>query len=240
MRGRAWVAGESSLPWGAGGFPSSGKLARVELIEHFCQPTDGLTGMAAAVSGTGASVTGGTAPAGRIGVTEITTGTTTTGRSAVQSTVTAVLLGGGRHRYRIDANVPTASDGTDTFTVHLGYFDNLGSEPTDGVCFRYTHGTNSSRWECVTRSNGSETATDSGVGLSAGTFRVFEIEANAAGTSVAFYIDGVLKATHTENIPTGSGREMGFGARILKSAGTTSRSVQLDLIAWSFEPSTVL
>jgi hypothetical protein len=50
------------------------------------------------------------------------------------------------------------------------------------------------------------------------------IDVNAAGTSAIFAVDGATVATITTNIPTGSGRELGYGAFALKSAGTTATS----------------
>jgi hypothetical protein len=37
-------------------------------------------------------------------------------------------------------------------------------------------------------------------------------------------------ATHTANIPTGAGRELGFGYLLIKSVGTTARTVDFDYL----------
>lgn len=237
---RDWRAGDSGLPWGAGGFPSSGTLARVELVEHFTQIGDSMAGVLVSSSGASAGPSAVAAPAGRVGVVSLSTGTDTTGRSSVTSGNAAVPFGSGRLRLRWDVNVPTASDGTDTFTARVGFADTLSGDSADGAYFRYTHGTNGGRWECVTRAAGSETATDSGVELSAGTFRVFEIEVNPDATLAAFYVDGSPVQTHTDDIPTGSGRETGFAAGLVKSAGATARTIEVDLMAFSFDPISLL
>jgi len=72
-------------------------------------------------------------------------------------------------------------------------------DPTDGIFFRASGIGN---WYAVTRAATVETTTDAGIAQSATTFRTFKFVTNSAGTSVEFYIDGVLKATHTTNIPT--------------------------------------
>ncbi|MBI5970577.1 MAG: hypothetical protein HY884_05430 [Deltaproteobacteria bacterium] len=54
-------------------------------------------------------------------------------------------------------------------------------------------------WKAVTTSGGTSTTTDTGV---AGTNSWQKLKVVATSTSVAFYIDDVLKATHTTNIPT--------------------------------------
>lgn len=70
---------------------------------------------------------------------------------------------------------------------------------SDEIAFILSGG--SANWKCVTRlSSGGTTTTDSGVAEVVGTPNVLKIVATPS--SVLFYIDGVLKATHTTNIPT--------------------------------------
>ena len=93
-------------------------------------------------------------------------------------------------------NVQAAQDGA---VRRIGFetAQTASGDPTNGIFFRAT---NLGNWYAVTRSGGAETATDSGVAQST-TFHQFKILQNSVGTSVTFYIDGVLKATHTTNIP---------------------------------------
>jgi len=182
-------------------------------------------------------------PANRIGILSLDTGTTTTGLVSIYGMNTLLQLGSGRVRWRADANIPTASDGTETFTVRGGLGDSFltGADGADAVFFRYTHSVNSGQWVCVTRSNSVETTTNTAVSATPGatTYQTLELEVNAAGNSVDFRINGATVATHTTNIPTGgSGRELGCGTAILKSAGTTSRSLYLDNQWIRFERST--
>jgi len=58
-------------------------------------------------------------------------------------------------------------------------------------------------------------------------FQILRVECDQDRAEVRFYIDGVLKATHTTNIPTTSQR-MGLGLKIYKSAGTTQRELWID------------
>jgi hypothetical protein len=55
---------------------------------------------------------------------------------------------------------------------------------------------------------------------------------NADASSVGFYIDGVLVATHTTNIPLPV-IGFSFDSIIQKSAGLTSRTMQMDYSAIS-------
>jgi hypothetical protein len=88
-------------------------------------------------------------------------------------------------------------DGTVTGAILIGYGAGVSS-PIDGAYFRSTDGGN---WFAVTRENGNETFTDTGVAPTLGTFRNFRIQVEADRSAVRFYIDGTLVATHTTNIP---------------------------------------
>lgn len=121
------------------------------------------------------------------------------------------------------------SDATDTVTARWGLMDVKNGEPVDGVFFRYIHSTYSGRWQTVTRSNSVETVNDSGVAATT-TFQKLKIKINEAATSAEFYINDVLVRTHTTNIPTGSSRVTGFGGSVVKSAGTNSRTIEMDYI----------
>jgi hypothetical protein len=185
----------------------------------------------AAWSGAGASVTDVTLGSlNGIGINTLNLGTSTSGKASISSgALNCMKLGSGIARYSAKVNIPVLSNGTDTFITQIGFMDNVTGTPSDSVSFRYTHSVNAGEWEAVTRSNGVETATDTNVAVVAGTFKTFRIEVNAAGTSVGFYIDDVLVATNTTNIPTGAGRELGYGIRGEKTAGTTATSgAQID------------
>jgi hypothetical protein len=183
---------------------------------------------AANAAGTGAAFTAITGLTGVFGVWSLDMGTTTTGYVSLMNSANVTNLnirfGEGRAKFQAKGAIHVLSDGTNTFTSRIGFLDTNFGESADGAFFRYTHGVNSGEWQAVTRSNNTETATDTNVAVVADAFKRFRIEVNAAGTSVAFYIDDVLVATNTANIPTGVGRDVGYGAMGLKSAGTAATS----------------
>lgn len=197
-----------------------------------------------ATSGTGSSVSINAGIAGRIGLASIYAGTASNGRSAVYLNDALCLFGGGRHSYQCEHRLFSLSDGTNTYTAWAGWINtaNSASTPTNGAFFRYTHGTNSGKYQCVTVSAGAENATDSGVTASASVFHDMEIEVNAAATSVRFWIDGVqVGGTHSTaaNIPTATGRECGPAIKILNSLGTAGvRATLADFLAYRFDPTT--
>lgn len=69
-------------------------------------------------------------------------------------------------------------------------------------------------WDCVTADGSAETVTSSGVVVGDGERHVFEIvfDTDVGGPTVAFYIDGVLKAVHSTHLPA-LGLRLGFGGK---------------------------
>lgn len=197
-------------------------------------------GLAETNSGTGAATTqqaiNGT---GRPGLVRSTTGTTATGRSALSSGVAAVAFNGGSWFYETAVNVTTLSTSTERYQLLIGFRDTLNAaNQVDGVYFLYDEGgvstgsTAAAYWQTVTASNSTRTfnASLTQTTVNAATWVRLGIEINAAGTSVTFYIDGTAVATHTANIPTGTARALGFGTLIIKSVGTTARTVDFDYV----------
>jgi hypothetical protein len=165
------------------------------------------------------------------GVIAILTGIATNGNGTLaKANITqAYMIGSGSSlRLRFRALINTLSNGTETFTVRIGFIDSITGDGTDGLFFRYTHSVNGGRWESVARSGGSETASDTGVAPAAGVYQILDVSVNAAGTQCEFYIDNVLTATIATNVPSGSSNLTNIMAKIEKSAGTTSRYIAID------------
>lgn len=190
-----------------------------------------------ASSGTGANVTqAGAQAANRPGVAQLTTGTTTTGRAAIHKGLTAIQLAGGALVLEWAIRIPTLSDGTETFDVWCGLGDEIASSnQTDGIYFRYDHDT-SANWLAVVAKAGSRTSTDTTVAVAANTWVKLRIEVNASATEALFYVDGSLVRTETgSNIPNTASNLCGVILAMLKSAGTTARTVQAD---WEYDTQT--
>jgi hypothetical protein len=158
-------------------------------------------GVTQQVTGTGAATSIGNGVAGRSGVIQIASGTSTTGRCSLASGQVTVL-GGGRVRFGTSFQLSDLSNGTNTFTWRLGLIDNGGSAPSDAVMFRYTDSVNSGKWEGVCIASSVESTVDTGITADT-SWHTFEFEVNAAATSVQFYIDGAATgAPVTTHIPT--------------------------------------
>jgi hypothetical protein len=187
------------------------------------------------ITGTGAGCTNAAIAVGnRPGMTLCTTGTTATGRAGLMTGLTAVALGQGTTTYNSAIRVTTLSDATNRYSLRVGFKDTATANQVDGAYLLYDEGgvttgsTASANWYCVTASNSTRTFTDTGTAVSAGGWDDIEIIVNGGGTSVGFYIDGVLECTHTTNIPTGTARALGHGVQMLKSLGTTARTYDVD------------
>lgn len=185
-----------------------------------------------ATSGTGSNVIniGTTTTGTRLGVIAVSTGTDTTGRAGVGTTGTALRAGVGQYRWRADIRVPTASNGTDTFTLYAGFTDLFTGLGTCGAYVTYTHGTNSGNLVFTTRSASTSTSTNlATTPVSATAWTSVEIQIDQDLAHAYCYVNGVLVATHTANIPI-STELFGAFTNIVKSAGTTSRTCELDLM----------
>jgi hypothetical protein len=166
------------------------------------------------------------------GMLTLTTTTSATAAITYLSRASALLFGSVSFSFWARVRVPTLSDATETATFQAGFVD--GTASVDGCFFRYSHGLSAGNWEAVCKSNSVETVVDTGVPVAAGTFYALKITNSASTNLTQFWLDGASVANITTNIPSATGREFGFGATLLKSAGTTARTVDLDYIGMSF------
>lgn len=186
---------------------------------------------------TGAGATSATVQAegGRPGIHAFTTGTTAAGSSELRTYNNAVRTASGRLSAEWIVRIPTLSTALEEFAFRCGFLDAAGV-PVDGAYFEYDR-TGSVNWRYGTRANSVGAPAASAVAVTAGQWYHLKVVVNDPATNVDFLIDGVLVAQVTTNIPTGAGRETGVGMHIIKSVGTTSRSVEVDLARFSHWPS---
>lgn len=171
------------------------------------------------------------------GTLALSTSTGATNSAGVNTGLNSMSFGGGSWEMSTGQRSPaTASDGTDTYQVLIGFFDVGTLNQTDGVYFLYdsqgvsTGSAASANWQIVTASNSTRTFTTTSTAVGTSTYSTLKITVNAAGTLATFYVNGVSVGTSSTNIPTGTSRGLGFGARIIKSAGTNNRQQFIDYI----------
>jgi hypothetical protein len=195
--------------------------------------TSFLSGAGASVAKNGAQVTSGN---DSVGVMEISTGTTTTGQGAMYLSLGCFVLGYGQIYTEWRVMVPVLSGAVDDYDVELGFQDTFNAQPdtNNGAYFIY-HSQTTTTWRCKTYAGGVVTITDTGTTVVANTWYKLGILINAAGTSVGFYINDVLLATNTTNIPT---LPTGWGIKNYKRLGTTARVVDIDYAQLIYTPTT--
>lgn len=137
---------------------------------------------------------------------------------------------GGRFINEHVVKLNSLPDVTDDFNVYAGFGNTAsggGLLQTDGAGFMAdrTHATSGVNWVAITSTNASRTAVDTGIPYSTNwvTLRVV-----VDPTSAYFYINDVLVATITTNIPTA--RPTGIVVGQERSAGTANRIVYGDCV----------
>lgn len=172
---------------------------------------------------------------GQLGFKTPATGTNTEGKCAV-STSLQLILGGGILTLEWSMQVPVLSAATDIFRVYAGMTDTLNAAPTNGICFEYSHGTNSGKWVAnVKHALAAAQALDTGITVDTNP-HTFKIIVNANASQVDFYIDGALVATHNTagNIPSGTGHSMQYYFNIIKEVGSTGTTNMVLSVDWAF------
>ena len=126
-----------------------------------------------------------------------------------------------------EVNVSSTGGSSNDYNRRIGLLKyGVITDPTDGIYFRTIADGN---WEAVTRSSGVETATPTSVTPTAGSWRTLKIV--STGSSIAFYINGALVATHTMNIPT-TNAFLTAGVQVQKGVSNTSAGeVLIDFIS---------
>jgi len=111
------------------------------------------------------------------------------------------------------------ADVTNDYVFICGFSDSSTGVPVDGAFFVYDRSV-STNWQVrnIASSTGSEVAGDTPVAAAAATWYKLRVVANAAGTSIAYYLNDVLYATVTSNVP-GSTRFTGVICLLAEEAG---------------------
>ena len=146
-------------------------------------------------------------------------------------------FGGGTWLYESYIAVETLSNVTNRFRFQTGFGDlATASNDNNGAIIIYDEGGTangtiaSANWQCVTSNNGVRTLTTTSVPVTTNWVKL-RIIVNADATSITYFIDGSLVATHTTNIPTYAlGRRFKVKQGIFKTIGTTNRNVNCDYL----------
>ena len=149
-------------------------------------------------------------------------------------------FGGGAWNYEALININTLSTALERYRMIFGFGSVISnSSEADGVFITYDEGGTangtiaSANWQCVTVANSVRTLTTSTTAVTASAWNKLRIEINAAGTSVTFYVNGTVIATHTTNIPLASNsRYVLMKTGLAKTIGITTRGFYCDYIGY--------
>lgn len=138
------------------------------------------------------------------GIKTLSSGTTsgTIGRITLGGSATELTIVPGDISYI--AFVVRPVSGTTTMSVRIGLLlsPSTSGEGSQGIYFAFTPAT-SGNWRTITRDGAGITANTTNISYSTGTWYFLEIR--RSGSSYEFYINNVLRFTHTTNIPTSVG-----------------------------------
>ena len=179
-------------------------------------------------SGAAVSATAANGFSNKIGIVQLITGTNNSGRATIISNTNIFQGGLGLLTFEaIGISFSNLNDGTNTYTIRIGFIDSATGDSTDGIYFEYNN-TNANNWTMVTANNSTRTRTVTTGTAAANTSYNLKIVVNTVGTLATFYVDDVSVGTINTNIPTALSRLFGVGCVILKSAGGTSRTCNID------------
>ena len=171
-----------------------------------------------------------------VGEVQMTTGTTTTGAAQVSTTGNSFAkqfnLAQGFVQADFFVQIPTLSTAAQEFIVTVGigqqFSAGVTTEPGQAVYFQYNR-TTSTNWIGASNDGAGTTTASGGGSVAVGTgYTHLRLTVNAAASTCTFYVDGTNIGTTATHIPASS-TTLGLGAKIRKTAGSTSRSLNLDL-----------
>lgn len=232
------ATGLDGVTGGPGGGGDTTDRTRAEIRDDcfYTATTVFAGGLAGVVSGTSANLSADVPEVAHPGITILGTGSTSTGRAAISGGQAMWIDtgAGGPFTFGCVVHPWNLSDGTNRYTLVMGVANSSTSlNPNDGIYFRYADNVNSGKWEAVCRFGATETAVDTGITADT-SWHTFAFVVNATGTSVGFYIDDVLVATITTNIPVGTDLRL-VPIAVFKSLGGTARFFSIDAYWYVYE-----
>jgi hypothetical protein len=125
---------------------------------------------------------------------------------------------------------PTDAEGSN-MDICVGLTVNFATNPeamltaADRVVFQVDDG--DSNIDCVTEKDGTATTTDSGIDIASGTAVTLGFHVKGT-TSVEFFVNRLLVATHTANLP--DNENLAIGAMELSGSATGTKSMAIDYL----------
>lgn len=206
------------------------------------------TGFAAVTNGTGAAAAlKSTGTAGHPGVAEMSTGTTNAGYGALLAHATDWYLNtSGELVMEALVLAQDLSTVGEEYSAWVGFGDTgTTHDQVDGIYVYYDRLNDGVNFMCASANNSTRTEVDSGVAVVADTW--YRVKIACTATAAYFYIAaadangnvaeyGNAVATITTNLPSTSARAFGKTVGIVKTAGTTARTLECDYFYTKVHP----
>lgn len=160
------------------------------------------------------------------------TSTSASGQIYLNQVGSPYSYGGAMLGYEACVQIPTLSDGSNTFMVFIGFSASNSSTnnnivQNNSAAIKYTDGINSGKWHGATVNNsGTESTVDLGITVAANTWYQLGVYINKSADEVRFYIDGVYCGRLTANLPATNSTCVPKTA-IKKQAGSTARTIEI-------------
>ena len=125
---------------------------------------------------------------------------------------------------------PNLSDSTDSYEAQFsisGFLTSVSKDDSNTVGIRYTHASASGNFQGFTKASGVQNNVDLGVTVVANTPYMLTVELNQRSTEARFYINGDFCGKLTGGAMPATNTMIGSKAVIIKSSGTTSRSLYI-------------
>jgi len=165
------------------------------------------------------------------GLWQLQTGTNASGGAALSGNISYVYSGWSTLSFASNFRIVTLADGTNSYRIFTGFnssYDSTTAPTTRSAGLFYDN--NNVNWQAYTYNASVGTITDTGVAAVAdGSYNTFLTRVNGT-TNVQFFINGVLVATNTTNIPS---TQVCPSIHIQKTLGATSRSIISDYVRFS-------
>ncbi len=209
-------------------YPNYDKVSFV-LDDFIASTTAGETNWNITSAGAGAGVTQVATLFGRQGVNSLSTGTTNTGRTALNKGGNIILFDNGLTVLDMSVRFEDLSTATERYNFYAGYGDNVAAgDMLDGVYFEYAEGISGNFWRIKSSNNNTRTITVTTSPILADTWYNLKIEIAPSGTRADFFVNGVNIGNIISNIPIATGRTTGILFKTEKSVGATARLVYVD------------
>jgi hypothetical protein len=168
----------------------------------------------------------------RRGIIKITCGTAATNTGGYIANQSAYLLGGCDLVFAFDMRLDQTLDNGD-FIYRIG-LSNTWPGIQHGAIFEYT--SSSIFWNAITTQGGTQTRTVCSTAVGTGFLNFAIVVTNS--TKIDYYLNGVIAATHTTNIPTGVNQICGPTMFMEKRITGSSKSWYIDYTYERWKPLT--